>query len=300
MLIYGFDKAFPLQMSFPDLNRLVEPFGDMSPGGVLWASIGSSPAYETFAGCAELFGGFLLMFPRTITLGALICLADMTQVFMLNMTYDIPVKIFSFHLIVMSLLLLSPEFQRLANFFILQRTAEPAVRPPLFPGRRARRIASSVLVFLWVWMIGNNLYGAWDSWHKYGPAAPKSALYGIWSIEDSTLDGKPQTLLVTDSQAWRRLIFDYPNYAQVQHMDSSSKGYAAAIDQKTDTLTFTDSGDKNWKASFKFTRSAPDHLTLDGSIAGHKSTLQLKRMDEKKFLLITRGFHWIQDYPYFR
>ncbi len=45
MLAYGFAKAVPLQMPFPFLNRLVEPFGNFSPMGVLWASIGASPAY---------------------------------------------------------------------------------------------------------------------------------------------------------------------------------------------------------------------------------------------------------------
>ena len=75
--------------------------------GVLWSSIGSSPAYESFAGCAELLGGILLIVPRTTTLGALVCLADMTQVFMLNMTYDVPVKLLSFHLILLSLFLLA-------------------------------------------------------------------------------------------------------------------------------------------------------------------------------------------------
>ena len=56
-------------------------------------------SYEIFAGCAETLGGILLLTPRTTTLGALVCLADMIQVFMLNMTYDVPVKLFSFHLI---------------------------------------------------------------------------------------------------------------------------------------------------------------------------------------------------------
>jgi len=48
-------------------------------------SMGSAPAYEIFTGLAEVAGGLLLIVPRTTTLGALISLADMTQVFTLNM-----------------------------------------------------------------------------------------------------------------------------------------------------------------------------------------------------------------------
>jgi len=121
MFSYGFAKAIPLQMSFPSLSRLVEPFGNFSPMGVLWYSVGASPGYEIFAGCAEILGGLLILIPRTATLGVLVCLLDMTQVFMLNMTYDVPVKLFSFHVILMGLFLLGPEAARLCDFFFLER-----------------------------------------------------------------------------------------------------------------------------------------------------------------------------------
>jgi len=41
--------------------------------------------------------------PRTATLGAMICLADAIEIFTLNMTYDVPVKLLSSHLVFMSL-----------------------------------------------------------------------------------------------------------------------------------------------------------------------------------------------------
>src|SRR5580704_12418876 len=141
LLSYGIDKVLPMQMPFPYLTRLLEPFRDFSPMAVLWSSVGASPAYEIFAGCVEMLGGILLIFPRTTMPGALVSLAAMTQVFMLNMTYDVPVKLFSFHLILMSLFLLAPEFRRLADFFFSGRTAGPPSQPQLFNTRRANRIA---------------------------------------------------------------------------------------------------------------------------------------------------------------
>ena len=44
MLTYGFSKVIPLQMPVLTLSRLVEPFGNFSPMGVLWSSIGASGA----------------------------------------------------------------------------------------------------------------------------------------------------------------------------------------------------------------------------------------------------------------
>src|SRR6202012_5647978 len=113
LISYGLAKEFPMQMPYPGLTRLLEPFGNFSAMGVLWASIGVSPAYERFAGCAELAAGVLLLVPRTTLLGALIAALDMTQVFKLNMTYDVPVKILSFHLLLLAVFLAAPDLPRL-------------------------------------------------------------------------------------------------------------------------------------------------------------------------------------------
>ena len=56
MISYGMVKAIPLQMPAPQLTRLLEPFGNFSPMGVLWYSVGASHPYEIFAGSAELLG----------------------------------------------------------------------------------------------------------------------------------------------------------------------------------------------------------------------------------------------------
>jgi uncharacterized membrane protein YphA (DoxX/SURF4 family) len=301
MFVYGFSKAVPLQMHFPYLSQQLEPFGQMSPMGVLWSSIGASPSYEIFAGCAEITGGLLLIFARTVTLGALVCLADMIQVFMLNMTYDVPVKLFSFHLIVMSLLLLTRDSPRLTNVFILNRPAEPSAHEPLFATRRANRIALAVLAFLWLWMLGNNVYGAWSSWYTYGGGAPKSALFGIWDVEQFSIDGQVRPPLLTDNARFRHVIFDFPGKASFTRMDESRAGFDAAIDTKAKTLVLTKPSDKSYKASLAFDRPAPDQLVFDGRMDGHNIHMQMHLKDRKDFpLFATRGFHWISEYPFHR
>jgi hypothetical protein len=85
-------KVIPVQMHYSALTRLLQPFGTLSPMGVLWASMGSARPYEIFASFAEVAGGLLLIVPRTTILGALISFADMIQVDTLNMTYDVPVN----------------------------------------------------------------------------------------------------------------------------------------------------------------------------------------------------------------
>jgi uncharacterized membrane protein YphA (DoxX/SURF4 family) len=298
MLSYGFAKAVPLQMPFPGLFTLIEPFGNMSPMGVLWSSVGASQHYEIAAGCLELLGGLLLFIPSTTTLGALVSLADMSYVFLLNMTYDVPVKLLSFVLVLLSLFLLAPEFRRLLNFFLLNRTAEPSPKTQLFRKPRANHIALAVQALFAIWLIAANIWGARIGWKQYGPGAPTPALYGIWDVEQFSTDGQLRPPLLTDNDRWRRIIFD--RFASIQQMNDTQTYYAPSIDTKKNTIALTQRRGNNQKLNFTFARPAPDQLILDGDLNGHKTHIQLRLEDRNKFLLVSRGFHWIQEYPFNR
>lgn len=204
MVAYGTIKVIPLQMPAPGLTRLLEPFGNFSPMGVLWYSVGASRAYEMFAGCAELAAGILLFVPGLATLGALVCLLDVIQIFVLNMTYDVPVKLFAFHLILMSLMLLAPEASRLANVLVLNRTANPSAQPTLTRGRRANWVALAVQLVFGAYLVGMSTYAAVQGWKGYGGGAPTSPLYGIWNVDEMSIDGRIRSPLITDYDRWRR------------------------------------------------------------------------------------------------
>jgi hypothetical protein len=300
MILYGMDKVIPLQMPFPYLTRLLEPFHDFSPMGVLWSSIGASRAYEIFVGCAETLGGILLIFPRTTMLGALVCLADMTQVFMLNMTYDVPVKLHSFHMLLMAVFLLAPESQGLADFFFRNRTAAPSTQPQLFSTLRANRIALGAQIMLGIWLLGTDAYGSWTNRATGGDGRPKPPLYGIWNVDELSIDGQLRSPLLIDYGRWRRAFFDLGNRMAFQRMDESFVRYSAAIDANRGTIALTKDGDKNWKSQFTFQRVSSDRLVLDGNMDSHKIHMQLQLVDRDKFLLVNRGFHWIQEYPFNR
>jgi uncharacterized membrane protein YphA (DoxX/SURF4 family) len=300
MFAYGLDKLVPLQMPFPDLMRLLEPYGNFSPMSVLWYSVGASPSYEMFTGFAETLGGILLLTPRTTTLGALVCLVDMIQVFTLNMTYDVPVKLFSFHLLLFSLFLLAPDARRLINFFFTDRAVAPSQHVPLFRSSRANRIAVILQVVFGVYLIGQNTYTSVVGWHQFGGGRAKSPLYGIWNVEQMSVDGQVRPALLTDQSRWRRVVFDFPDFASFQRLDDTVAGYGSVINDREKTLTLTKSFDKSWQASFTFARQAPDQLVLDGNMDGHQVQMKLKLLDRDRFTLVNRGFHWINEYPFAR
>jgi uncharacterized membrane protein YphA (DoxX/SURF4 family) len=300
MINYGMAKVIPLQMPYPSLTRLLQPFGTFSPMGVLWTSVGASPVYEIFAGCAEVVGGLLLVVPRTATFGALICLADMIQVFMLNMTYDVPVKLFAFHLILLAGFLLVPELPRLVNVLFLNRATAPSPQAQLFRAVRANRVALAAQIALGLWLIGMNAHSAWGYWSVFGPGRPYSPLYGIWEVNRMSIDEQLRPPLLTDQGRWRRAIFDFPPQMAFQRMDDSFAYYAASINLADHILALTMRGDKNMTANFAIQRPAQDRLILDGRMDAHQVHLELQLTDRNKFLLVRRGFHWIQEFPFNR
>jgi hypothetical protein len=295
MLFYGIAKVIPTQMPTPPLDALLRPFGDLSPASVLWLQVGSSHPYEIMLGAIETLGGLLLFLPRTATLGALLSLLSMVQVFMLNMSFDVPVKILSFHLLLMSLVLLAPQLRRLANVLVLQRPSRPTTQPPLFANGRANRIAASAQVALGIWVLIGCVQIGWEAWREYGGGRPKPELYGIWSVRNFTADGKNLPPLTTDGNRWQRLVFDEPDAVIYQKMDGELVASKVKVDIAARTIALPELG-----ATFTFDRLSPDRLRLDGQLDGRAVTMSLERFDPNGFTLRSRGFHWVQEYPYFK
>lgn len=157
LLGYGFAKIYPGQFGAgPDLAQLNETYGQSSPMHLLWFFMGFSRPYAIFGGLMEVIPGVLLLFERTETIGALGSAAVMLEVTVLNYCYDVPVKLYSTHLFLMSLFLLLPDFKPMWEFFVRRRTA--ALEGVWVPRseRRAlrtlRRVAFGLLCFLCVWV----------------------------------------------------------------------------------------------------------------------------------------------------
>ena len=300
LLTYGAVKVFPLQMPFPSLQRLVEPYGNFTPMGVLWSAIGASPRYEFFAGAAEMLGGVLLLIPALSSLGAMVALADAVEVFTLNMTYDVPVKLLSFHLIPMALFLLAPDAKRLWKLLVRNQAVAPAARAPLFRSRFGNRLALVAQLAFGAFLVGANLHSAHAMVGVYGANRPKSALYGIWDAKTFTVDGQTHPALITDAARWRRVVFDLPQFAAIESMTGGWTRYGADIDFAAQTLTLTRPGDKSREAVFRMSQPAPGEMALDGIMGGRHLQVLLSLVDRAHFLLVRRGFHWIQDRPYNR
>jgi len=125
MFSYGMIKVILSQFIVLHFAKLQEPYGDLSPMGLLWTFMSYSVPYNVFTGAAEAVGGILLFFRRTTLLGTLMLVTVLTHVVLINFSYDVIVKIYSIHLLLLGLFLVAPDFGRLADLLVLHRPTQP-------------------------------------------------------------------------------------------------------------------------------------------------------------------------------
>ena len=105
--------------------------------------------------------------------------------------------------------------------------------------------------------------------------APNSALYGIWNVEELSVDGDTRPAVLNDyDRRWRRVVFDAPRVVVFQRTDDSLAHYGASLDAGATTLALTKGGSTTWRATFQVQRSAPDQLLLDRRPRGRGGRLE--------------------------
>lgn len=325
MLGYGFAKVIPTQFSPPSLERLLQPLSDFSPMGLLWTFMGFSQPYTVFAGLAEVLGGSLLFFRRTRMLGAMVVAGVMTNVVMMNFSYDVPVKLYSLHLLAMALGLLALDGRRLVAFFVRNETVPPAEEPKVVHRRWIRIAAWTVALLLVGQTVWAGLTGGWEIYHSWGEGRERPEIWGIHDVESFVADGEELPPLLTDEVRWKALVVDralptrwgeqeFPGRISVFHMDGSRTSHPVMLDQETDTITRVPDEQPNLEAAREAgvvitdvlrydwapSESEPGVLRITGTWQGKKLEVVLRERDLSALELPGRGFHWINEMPYNR
>jgi hypothetical protein len=282
MLFYGMVKVLPVQFELPWLNRLLEPFGDASPMGLLWTFMGFSRPYTFFTGLVETAGACCLFWRRTTLVGALVLAGSLVNVVALNFSYDVAVKLRSIHLLWMAIFLIVPDAFTLVRLFLLRQKGSLRWRALTLPGHwlgHARPWVKAVLIALCSWM---TIKFARQSAHRERHPPP---LYGRWLVES----GRP---LPGGDAAWHHVIVNEWNEVEIERLDDTRIFYDDVEEDRSESrLTFAG---RQGRITFTCEHPDADHLVL-GTGSGEAAVVLQLRREKRDFLLTSRGFHWIQD-----
>ncbi len=300
MLInYGLFKIIKLQFPSPSFYRLIQSYGESSPMGLAWTFLGFSKGYNLFMGIAEVMAG-LLLFRRTLTAGAIITLMTTANVMAVNYFYDVPVKLLSTHLVLMTLFLLSKDLKTLCIFFFTKKTV--SLQPVLQPHFKQKWIkiilmSFKALVIAYAFVFG--MYQLFDYQKQFGEDAPRPAVFGLFEVFYFEKNGTSLSPISTSNRRWHYIVSEREGYLQIVKMDKSSEYYDAKIDTLKQIMTLTNSEDttKTFILNYKISKSTFDFETViqNDTIKGN-----CKILTKKSFLMTNRGFNWINEYPFNR
>lgn len=297
MLLYGLVKIFKVQFPSASLTRLLEPLGNFSPMGLAWTYMGYSKGFNVFVGFMEVLGGLLLIPRRTQTLGAFIVMGVMTQVAMMNLFFDIPVKLFSIHLILMALIIFMTDIKRFVGVFIKNKSVtEYQYYHPINDKTYHK-------VIFWLKTIGLVVVAGLMSMNFYsveqsrGDYKEKPLLYGIWEAKLFVKNNDTLAPLVTDSERWRYLIIDNKDRATVKTMDDKKHRFTFKPDTTAGKVTVFKTS--NTEDSLNFTYDYPDFnkLILRGVLENDSINISFERIEHNDFKLKSQKFRWINEYP---
>lgn len=301
MLInYGLVKVIKMQFPYPGFYRLTQTFGEASPMGLAWTFLGFSKGYNLFMGIAEV-AAVLLLFRRTMTFGAVITLMTTANVMAVNYFYDVPVKILSTALFVMTAFLLAGNVEQLFRFFFSGEAVKlPKIQLPeklKDKGFRIARIALKSVLIGYALIFGAIQVSGYA--RQYGENAPKPGLYGLYTVDTFILNQDTLPRLLTDTLQWKELHMERVGSARVKYMNDRALGLSASLDTVAGSLELV-SRDSTKRYAFRYDIPEETRLRLTGNIDQDSVIILFKRQDKNDFLLMNRGFNWINEYPFNR
>ncbi len=287
LMNYGVIKLVHGQMPPPSLSKLMRPLGEFSPMGLAWTFLGFSKGYNIFMGIVEILA-VLLLFRRTMVLGACITLATSVNIMTINYFYDVPVKMISTALFLLSLFLLLPYMKTFVALFLQGKYGQLPVprKPKMDKIWKERGVLIFKIAILAIFGI-QQVVGLSTRQKMIDHYMKKSPLYGIYQIDN---DIQKRATIPND---WSFLIFENDGRVTIRDRYYQAKYEEAKIDTDEKTVSL-------------------NHFTLDYEIMpsgdiilkkvwdGKMELVKLTKLHSEELELMKRGFNWIQEYPYNR
>ena len=288
LMKYGFDKLFKAQFYLPEPNILYTPFGKLDKDILFWSTMGTSYSYNLFMGFMEILPGIFLLFKRTREIGLIISFGVLINVFAVNLSFDISVKLFSAFLLLINLYLLTPVFKMIWEIFILKKDTinrEFIKRSSV----NFRKIAGKfILLFL---ILVESLFPYFKSGNFNDDIQSRPFLHGAYEVQQIKINGK---VIEKKESQLKRLFIHRDNYLILQDQNENMVDYKLKINEVTKKMTLTDYDSKISSIYYSFNKK--DSLLLLNYTGGTKKIFLKTKMSAYKTLPVLKAqFHWTVD-----
>jgi hypothetical protein len=284
MLIYGGFKVIETQFPPLMLDQLAQPLGALAPMGLLWSFMGYSTTYASFTGFGESIGAFLLFFRRTTTAGALVLVAVLSNVALLNYAFDVPVKQLSSNLLFAAIVLALPDVRRLMAVLVLNRPSTPVDLEFALPRwlARARRFVKPAVI------VGATCIPLIVSFVVHRRLVERPPLFGIYDVDRFVRNGVEVPPVLTDAARWRSVAFARPGAISIRLMSDSVRSMSATVDTVQHRITLSPRTDPRQKRVLQYEPIGTSGLRVHGVQGADTIDVTLRRLDPKKAFRLLR------------
>jgi len=300
LLLYGMAKLVGGQFGTLIPSQLIRTYGESSPMGLLWTFMAASKGYQIFTGAAEVLGGVLLLWKRTTTLGALTVFGVMANVMALNFFYDVPVKLLSTHLVIMSLLLIALDGQRLFDFFFKNESTSSCTYRELIPHPIFLKVKNGLKILVLLAMTGG--MGYMVSSQKKAMSMNKDVhnMKGVYEVQNFSRIEKDFSIIKDDPFRWEYMIIDFPGKLTIRTVSGQKRYFQYKIDSTLQYLALGLRMDSSHFDTLHVVHNQDDEFFIEGNLQGDSINVALRKKTFDDFLLTNRGFHWISEQPFNR
>ena len=301
LLTYGISKVFMQQMGFPLISQLATPLGDLLPMRFSWLFIGYSEPYQIFSGVMEVLPALLMLYRRTLNLGIFIAFAVFLNVMMLNLCYDVPVKIFSIQMTFSCFYLLANNLNHFFNFFILNK---PTVLDTSYHYKYASKTMRwGRIIFKTIFIIFVLIIPTYETWSGFSSEQKESKPIksGVYEVKTFAVNNDSTAKTMPDSLKWKDMIFEKDTYGSINTKDTlfRERYNRAYFSYEVDTIKNVMNFKKRQSDStflFSMRYEIPDSNTVKfwTKIRTDSVYIVLKK-SKRYFQLAERQFHWLSE-----
>lgn len=286
MLWYGFDKVFKVQFYLPEPNTLFATVGNTQRDLLYWTVMGTSYTYTFFSGLIEVLAAGLLLFHRTALIGVFITAGIMTNVLMINIGFDISVKLYSCFLLLLSLTVIAIHAQTLFRFFILQLPSAPVLWRPPFARKIPYRVTKMLLVVL---ILADVLVPFIRAGNYNDDFYPRPPLHGAYQVNEFILNGKQVGPDLRNMHRWRRFFVHRRGYFIIQYMNDEMRDLELNVDTAAHCLFLRRYDSKQYILNYS---RRQDMIQLGGIIEKDTFNVTAKKLDLEALPLLQNEFSW--------
>jgi uncharacterized membrane protein YphA (DoxX/SURF4 family) len=290
---YGFNKLFKWQFYLPEPNNLYTTMGNTPRDLLYWSTMGLSRPYTIFTGVAEIIAASLLLFNRTRLAGALLGFFLLCNIVAINFSYDISVKVYSCFLLLLCVILISPDAGRLFSFFTGKKINEKK-QGVVISSRQTKWIYPVIKVFVIAYILFSTLSVYFIENNFNDDMAARPTFHGAYEVTSFVKNRDTMASLLTDSSRWKRVFVHRRGYFIVQDMNDNTQDYALLTDT-VNRYFILEREDDMQQFKLYYIQNPDSTLSLDGTFGKDSLSVRLRPLRLQQLPALQHEFNWTTD-----